>query len=349
MTPSATSAPSVCDGPNHFTSPTYTIGAVTGVQYTVGGVPTAPGTYDATNGTSVHIEATVTDPKYEIVGTSVWDFSFTEPTPACTVKVVPVKPVLTQAACTGPGQHDLAYYTVTAVTGVLYYVKVDGGAEQPLAPGKYVIQDGTSTVQVIAKGDADNYYVIEGGPIVYDVDTLAPAGQCLTLLIPLEPDPVNDACDALAPGVVPATTYTLFYVEHIIYSVSVNDGAPQDVILTKNDDVRRGPSRCADPRHSARRRPDEVHDGRLGLDDGLLRLRRLQDQADPGRAARDRPVLRGRRAPRTGRQASLTIMAAKVQHQGTITIPATPVGVQYFLDGVPEPAGCTRSHPVCMR
>ena len=28
--------------------------------------------------------------------------------------------------------HDLAYYTVTAVTGVLYYVKVDGGAEQPI-------------------------------------------------------------------------------------------------------------------------------------------------------------------------------------------------------------------------
>jgi hypothetical protein len=335
----ATPYPSVCDGPNHFTDPSYSLTAVTGVAYTVNGTPQGAGSYPATNGTSVHIEASVTDPKYELTGQTSWDFTFTEPSPACTVKVVPVKPVLTQAACTGPGEHDSAYYTVTAVTGVLYYVKVDGGAEQPLAPGKYVIPDGTSTVQVIAKGDADNYYVIENGPIVYDVDTLVPAGLCLTLLIPLEPDPVNDECDALAPGVVPPTTYTLFYVAHVIYEVSVNDGAPQDVILTQNTTFNVVPR---DARIHVTARVDDPTKYTMAPwswtmvfwdpGDCKTKLVPLEPLATDQFCEDDAPL-----APEGG--TSLTIMAAKVQHQGTITIPATPAGVQYFLDGAPVGAG----------
>jgi hypothetical protein len=335
----ATSAPSVCDGPNHFTDPSYTLTAVTGVLYTVGGNTTAGGTFPATNGTTVHVDAAVTDSKYELTGPSAWDFTFTEPTPACTVKVVPVKPVLTQAACTGPGTHDLAYYTATAVTGVLYYVKVDGGAEQPLAPGKYTIPDGTNTVQVIAKGDADNYYVIENGPIVYDVDTLAPAGLCLTLLIPLEPDPVNDECDALAPGVVPPTTYTLFYVEHIIYSVSVNDGAPQDVILTQNTTFNVVPR---DARIHVTARVDDPTKYTMAPwswtmvfwdpGDCKTKLVPLVPLATDQFCEDDAPLdIQGK--------LSVALAAAKVQKQGTITIPATPAGVQYFLDGVPQAAG----------
>ena len=134
VTAGATPAYSLCDGPNHFTAPTYSLTPVTGVQYTVNGAPKgAGGPFPATNGTTLHIEASVTDPKYELAGTKVWDFTFTEPAGPCTVKVVPVKPILTQAICTGPGDHDLAFYTITAVTGVLYYVKIDGGAEQPVA------------------------------------------------------------------------------------------------------------------------------------------------------------------------------------------------------------------------
>ncbi len=338
VTAVATSAPSVCDGPNHFTDPSYTLTAVTGVAYTVNSAPQAAGTYPATNGTSVHVEASVTDSKYELTGTTVWDFTFTEPTPACTVKVVPVKPVLTQAACTGPGTHDLAYYTVTAVTGVLYYVKVDGGAEQPLAPGKYTIPDGTSTVQVIAKGDADNYYVIENGPIVYDVDTLAPAGLCLTLLIPLEPDPINDACDALAPGVIPATTYTLFFVEHIIYSVSVNDGAPQDVILTQTTTF---PVVPRDARIHVTARVDDPTKYTMAawswtmvffdFGDCKTKLTPLEPGATDQFCEDDGPLdVEG--------GLSVGLAAAKIQRQGTITIPVS-AGVQYFLDGAPVGAG----------
>lgn len=235
LTAGATQAPSVCDGPNHFTDPTYSLTPVTGVQYTVNGsIKGAGGPFPATNGTSLHIEASVTDPKYELTGTKVWDFTFTEPAGPCTVKVVPVKPILTQAICTGPGDHDEAFYTVTAVTGVLYYIKVNGGAEQPLAPGKYVIPDGTNTVQVIAKGDALNYYIIDGDPVIYDIETLNPAGLCLKLVEPKDPDPKNDECSANASGVVPPTTYTLIYREHVIYQVSVNGGPAVDRIITQD-------------------------------------------------------------------------------------------------------------------
>lgn len=339
VTAVATPSYSVCDGPNHFTDPSYTLTPVTGVLYTVGASTTAGGTFPVTNGTSVHITAAVTDSKYELTGTTVWDFTFTEPSPACTVKVVPVKPIVTQAACTGPGDHDLAYYTITAVTGVLYYVKVDGGAEQPISAGKHDIPDGTSTIQVIAKGDADNYYVIEGGPVVFDVETLIPAGQCLVLLIPLEPDPVNDECDALAPGVIPATTYTLFYVEHVIYSVSVNDGAPQDVILTQDTTFDVVPR---DARIHVTARVDDPTKYTMApwswtmvffdFGDCKTKLTPLEPLATDQFCEEDGPLdIQGK--------LSVALAAAKVQKQGTITIPATPVGVQYFLDGAPVPAG----------
>ena len=38
VTPEATPTPSVCDGPNHYTDPSYTLKPVTGVVYTVDGV-----------------------------------------------------------------------------------------------------------------------------------------------------------------------------------------------------------------------------------------------------------------------------------------------------------------------
>ncbi len=338
LTAEATPAYSVCDGPNHFTSPSYTLKPVTGVKYTVGADTTDGGTFDATNGTTVHIEAQVTDPKYQLVGTTVWDFSFNEPAEKCTVKVVPVKPIVTQAICSGPGSHDLAYYTITPVTGVLYYVKIDGGAEQPIGAGKHDIADGTKTIQVIAKGDADNYYVIEGGPILFDVETINPAGKCLVLVVPLEPDPINDACDALAPGVIPATTYTLFYVEHIIYMVSVNDGAPVDVVLTQDTTYDVVPR---DARIHVTARVDDTTKFEMApwswtmvffdFGDCKTKLTPLEPLATDQFCEEDGPL-----APAGKTAVSLP---TKVQKQGTITIPATPAGVQYFLDGAPVPAG----------
>ena len=224
VTAEATKAPSVCTGPNQYSDPSYTLKPVTGVTYTVDGNVKAPGTYPATNGSTVNIVATVSDSKYELVGTTSWSFTFTAPADTCTVTVEPVAPEFKQQVCTGPGDHSLATYTITAVTGVLYYVKIDGGAEQPIAAGTHNIPEGVGTVEVIAKGDAANYYVIAGGTKIYPVFTVNPAGQCLVELIPLTPDPTQATCDVVNhPGVVPSSTYTLYYVQHVVYLVSTDN------------------------------------------------------------------------------------------------------------------------------
>jgi hypothetical protein len=125
---------------------------------------------------------------------------------------------------------------VTPVTGVLYYVKIDGGAEQPvLTAGPHDIAEGVKTVQVIAKADAANYYVIEGGPKIYPVFTVNPAGHCLVELTPLDPQAKQATCDVVNhPGVVPQSTYTLIYVPHVVYLVSTDNVNFTPVTITGN-------------------------------------------------------------------------------------------------------------------
>jgi hypothetical protein len=235
VTAEATSSPSVCTGPNQYSAPSYTLKAVTGVIYTVDGATKAAGTYPAVNGTTVNIVASVTDPKYELVGTKSWSFEFKAPVDPCTVTVEPVAPDFKQQVCTGPGDHSLATYTIPAVTGVLYFVKIDGGAEQPISAGTHNIPDGVNTVEVIAKGDAANYYVITGGTKIYPVFTVNPAGLCLVEIIPLTPDPTQAVCDVVNhPGVVPSSTYTLLYVPHVVYLVSTDNVNFTPVTITGN-------------------------------------------------------------------------------------------------------------------
>jgi hypothetical protein len=234
VTAEATQAPSVCDGPNHYTDPSYTLKAVTGVVYTVDGSVKSPGTYPATNGTTVSIVASVSDPKYQLVGTQSWSFTFDAPSPACTEEVTPVEPSVTQQSCSGPGDHTLATFTIPAITGVLYSVKFDGGAEQAVTSGTHDIPDGVLSVQLIAKADAANYYSFVGDQIViYPAQAINPAGTCLHDVTPLNPQTVTGTCDLVNhPGVVPEQSFTLIYVPHVIYQVSI-DGAPAtDRVIT---------------------------------------------------------------------------------------------------------------------
>ena len=235
VTPSATPQPSVCDGPNHYTSPTYTLNAVEGVKYTVGGTPTDAGVYPAVNGGPViHIEASVTDPKYKIVGTSSWDFTFTAPTPACTVEVEPVVPDFKQQVCTTPGQHALARYFIPDTTGIIYSVKING-VENDVTTGWYDIPEGVTSIQVIARGDTANFYTIKGGTQTYDFAPDALNDDCRMEVVPKTPGIVDGTCDVVNhPGVVPQQTYTLLYVEHVVYQVSTNGGPFVDVVLTGN-------------------------------------------------------------------------------------------------------------------
>jgi hypothetical protein len=224
VTPEATQAPSVCDGPDHYTDPTYTLKDVTGIVYKVDGVTKAAGTYPATNGTTVAIVASVSDPKYKIEGTSSWSFTFAAPDETCTVEVEPVTPDFKQQVCTAPGQHALAQYFIPDTTGVIYSVKIDN-VETDKTTGWYDVPDGVTAVQIIARGDTANFYTLKGGTKIYDY-SVNPAGTCLVEVKPVNPKIVTGTCDVENnPGVVPTQSYTLVYVEHVIYEVSVDGGS----------------------------------------------------------------------------------------------------------------------------
>jgi hypothetical protein len=229
VTGDATPKPSECTGPNKFSEPSYTLKDVTGVKYTVNNVPTPAGTYPATNPSSVHIEASASDPKYEITGTKVWDFSFAAPSATCTVTVDPVTPDFKQQVCTLPGQHSLAQYFIPDTTGVIYSVKI-GNDETIKGTGWYDVPEDVTTLQIIARGDTTNYYVLKGDIKIYDF-TVNKAGTCLTEVKPVKPEVSSGTCDVEnAPGQVPPTTYTLFGVAHVIYLVNVN-GTTTEVTL----------------------------------------------------------------------------------------------------------------------
>lgn len=234
VTPKVDQNPSVCNGPNTYTDPSYTITDVTGVKYTVDGQPKAPGTYPATNGSSVHIEASVTDSKYKITGTKVWDFTFTAPADGkCTVEVDPVTPEVKQQVCTGPGQHKLAQYIIPNKTGVLYSVKING-VENDVLPGTYDVPEGVTSIQIIARGDAAKYYTLKGGTKIYDF-TFDLTNKCLVDLKPKTPQVSDGQCDvANHPGVVPPLSYSLTGVDGVVYQVSKNGGTSFDDVIVAN-------------------------------------------------------------------------------------------------------------------
>ncbi|HWM33036.1 MAG TPA: hypothetical protein VNR36_02235, partial [Pseudolysinimonas sp.] len=239
VTPGATPNPSVCDGPNHFTDPSYTLKKVDGVTYTVDGQTRADGTWPATNGTTVNIVASVSDPKYQIVGTSSWTFTFTAPTPgSCTVEVEPVTPDFKKQVCTAPGQHSLAQYFIPAKTGVIYSVKINGVETDVTVSGWYDVPDGVTAIQIIARGDTANFYTLKGGTKVYDY-TVDAAGTCLVEIKPKDPTIVTGTCDVVNhPGVLPALTYTLIYVPNVVYEVSIDGGASfTDTAITADTKV----------------------------------------------------------------------------------------------------------------
>lgn len=237
VTPEATEKPSVCNGPNTYTDPTYTLKAVTGVKYTVDGVEKPAATYTATNGTTVTIVATVTDPKYKIEGKSSWTFTFKKPDDGtCVVKVDPVKPSVELQVCNGPGQYKLARYFIPNTTGVLYSVLVNG-TETPLAKNQWHdVPDGVLAVEVIARPDSANYYVFSDGSSSKSYPlTFNDAGDCLDRVTPKGPTVVTATCDVQNhPGVVPEQSYTLRYVAHVVYLVSENGATPVERVITQD-------------------------------------------------------------------------------------------------------------------
>jgi hypothetical protein len=125
-------------------SDTYTLPAIVGVVYKVGGVVTAAGTYPGTGTVNVTAEATS---GYHLVGGSTWTLVFTND--ACPVVLTPSTP----SAPTSVDQcgTDADQYTIPATVGVDYLVN----GELKMA-GTY---PGTGTVTVVAQQQAGYHLV----------------------------------------------------------------------------------------------------------------------------------------------------------------------------------------------
>lgn len=324
VTANATQQSSVCDGPNHYTDPTYTLVAVTGVKYTVDGTEKAAGTYPATNGSTVNIVASVTDPKYKLSGTSSWSFTFAAPTEACTVEVDPVTPDIAQSVCTGPGTHKLPTYTIPATTGVIYSVKING-TETVTPAGTYDIPDGVTQIEIIARGDTANYYTLTGGTKVWDFD-INPADQCLVEKKPKAPAVTTGTCDVVNhPGVVPQQSYTLYYTEHVVYQVSVNGGGFSDVVLTGDQTFPVQPGDAIVVRAVA----DDATKYQVTFTQFSYTF------TNPGDCKGELTPIE---PAGTDQYCDETDVQNPVLVDGTITL--TPVDhIQYFIDGVPQAAG----------
>lgn len=141
VTPAASSTPTSCTAGG-----TYTLTPVNGVDYLVDGssTPTAPGTYSATAGTVVSVQAKVisTDWGFEAGVPTTWKFTFAQPsdcgqlpTDALTTPTV----ANVDRTCTVNGS-----YTLGAAAGVVYTVN---GVVQPA--GTYPVSSARS-VQVKA-------------------------------------------------------------------------------------------------------------------------------------------------------------------------------------------------------
>lgn len=111
---------------------TYTIPPATGVQYRVGGVERAAGTYPGSGSVTVTAHAL---PGYVLTGTASWSFTFS--TAAAPVTVTPTAPTASDSADT---------YTIPSMTGVEYLV---GGVVQ--SAGTKTVGDVDATVTVAAR------------------------------------------------------------------------------------------------------------------------------------------------------------------------------------------------------
>jgi hypothetical protein len=189
-----------CTGePGESTGSTYTIPSTTGVQYQVRilGVWTdrSAGTHPWISGLTVQIRA-VAESGYVLTGTTSWSHHF-DSAAFCLEPVTPDASYLQPTCVDGePGEIADGSYTLVAVTGVRYWVKLNGGSWTLTPAGTYAASPG-DTVKVQAVGDVLNGYYIPGpfneqdfGPWTFT----APEGDCVVKAVPVDPTVAPQTC-----------------------------------------------------------------------------------------------------------------------------------------------------------
>jgi hypothetical protein len=132
-------------------SATYTIASTPGVDYYVDAVLTTAGTYTATDGSTISVEAKPQS-GYTLVGTSTWSHEFPA-TPDCVDSAKVVKASFTDDSCVN-GSPRGATYTVPTSTGVNYTAN-----GKTVSAGTHKASAG-STVTIVAT--AKPGYTLEG-------------------------------------------------------------------------------------------------------------------------------------------------------------------------------------------
>jgi hypothetical protein len=235
-----------------------------------------------------------------------------------------VTPKVSQAVCTGPGTHKQPTYTIPATTGVIYSVKIND--TETVAPaGTYDIPDGVTKIEIIARGDTENFYTLKGGTKIWPFD-INDAGTCLVEKKPKTPTVATGTCDVQNhPGVVPQQSYTLYGMEHVVYQVSINGGAFADVPVTGNQTFQVQPGDSIVVRAVA----DDSTKYQVTFPEFTYTF------ADPGDC-------KGELTPIEPSGLAQYCDDSDTQNpvlvDGTITL--TPVDhIQYFIDGLPQAAG----------
>lgn len=214
---SPTFTPAQCvDG--SATSPSYTIPTTTGVVYSVqingtgGYTDTSANTYPVPAGTTVEVKATAAN-GYELTGTQEWSTTFA----SVNCRVIPTEPTWTEAVCTGEGQVGPSVFTIPAIEGVKYQLRVGLLDWDDVAAGSHSIVDGTLVGIRALPLPGYEFPGLQVRLYGHLFDNIDLKYECL---VPKAPTFDQQVCDA--PGQPSTAGYTIPSDEGVKYQIRIN-------------------------------------------------------------------------------------------------------------------------------
>lgn len=227
----------VCTGPGTLSDSSYTLTAVTGVDYQVSldnstFNPASAGQHFVSAGQHVWITASA-QAGYTLVGPVAWDHAF--PAPDCTVTAVPADPGHADQSCIvgqdGNGSFVSGYITIPNSTGVQYYINGSSVSAGNVleAPGDYTV---TATA---LSGYTLDSYPADGWP--EHIASALPCGD----VTPVEPTVADEICTpnvdghgVFTPGyiTIPSTVGVNYYLNSVLTAAGQYPESPGDYTVT---------------------------------------------------------------------------------------------------------------------
>jgi hypothetical protein len=221
----------VCTGEGQVGDGTFTIPAITGIQYKIWDGNSweniSAGAHSADDGETVLIRA------YPLTGYDLTDHDSNKEYKTYSLYFgniisskcdVPAAPTFTAQICTGPGTTNTASYTIPNDNGIKYQVRINGGSWQDVSAGTVNVTVLPRLIEVQALADGN---IIVPGSTTYWSYNFTSAGDCLVNAYPVEPDWTDSICQPTTTGSTQAT-YEIFAAANVSYEVSTNgvDYAP---------------------------------------------------------------------------------------------------------------------------